>query len=71
MISHFSWDSGLIAKSEVGSLKHPPHGPDPVPPDFCFFTPFKNVLSEKKFEDQNASQKNHAILDIPQKGTLL
>jgi hypothetical protein len=71
MTSHFSCDSGSVAKLEVGSLKHPLHSPDPAPPDFCLFTPFKNFLSEKKFEDQNASQNSHAILDIPWKGTLV
>jgi hypothetical protein len=38
-------------------LQHPPHSPDPAPSDFYLFRPFKNFLSRKRFEDQNALQK--------------
>jgi histone-lysine N-methyltransferase SETMAR len=38
-------------------LQHPPHSPDLAPSDFHLFGPFKNLLSEKRFEDQNALQK--------------
>jgi hypothetical protein len=38
-------------------LHNPPHIPDVVSLDFYLFGPFKNFLSGKRFEDQNALQK--------------
>jgi histone-lysine N-methyltransferase SETMAR len=38
-------------------LQHPPHSPDLAPSDFYLFEPFKNILSGKRFEDQNTLQK--------------
>jgi histone-lysine N-methyltransferase SETMAR len=38
-------------------LQHLPHSPDIAPSDFYLLGPFKNFLSGKRFEDQNALQK--------------
>jgi hypothetical protein len=38
-------------------LQYPPHNPDLVPSDFYLLRPFKNFLSRKRFDDQNALQK--------------
>jgi histone-lysine N-methyltransferase SETMAR len=39
------------------NLQHPPHSPDLAPSDFCLFEAFRNFLSGKRIEDQNALQK--------------
>jgi hypothetical protein len=55
MTSHFSPDSGLVAKGEV--LLYSPHSPNLAPSYFYLFGPFKNFLSGKRFQDQRTLQK--------------
>jgi hypothetical protein len=57
MTSHFSPDSGQVAKAEV--LQHP-HSPDLAPSHFYLFGPFKNFLQGERFQDQKEMQKTVA-----------
>jgi hypothetical protein len=43
--------------ASLENLQHPSHSPDVAPSDFCLFGAFKNFLSGKRFENQNALQK--------------
>jgi hypothetical protein len=55
MTSHFSPDSGLVAKAKV--LQHPPHSPHLAPSDFYLFGPFKNFLSRKSLRTKTHCKK--------------
>jgi hypothetical protein len=46
-----------LQKRKWEVLQYPPHSPDLAPSDFYLFWQFKNFLSGKIFENQNASQK--------------
>jgi hypothetical protein len=48
--------AACLQKHKWEVLQHPPHSPDLTQSDFYLFGPFKNFLSEKRFDDQNSLQ---------------
>jgi hypothetical protein len=42
-----------LQKRKWEVLQHPSHSPDLAPSDFYLLGPFTNILSGKRFEDQN------------------
>jgi histone-lysine N-methyltransferase SETMAR len=46
-----------LQKQKWEVLRHPPHSPHLAPSVLYLFGPFKNFLSGKRFEDQNALKK--------------
>jgi histone-lysine N-methyltransferase SETMAR len=53
---HTSAQTAAWLQKQREFLQHQPHSPDLAPSDFYLFGPFKNFLSGKRFEDQNALQ---------------
>jgi len=54
--SHINQTKAWLEKSKWEVIQHPTYSPDLAPSDFHLFGLFKNFLSGKRFDDQNALQ---------------